>query len=147
MISHARFGALRLVQFLPDAEIAQLENWEFMYHLWLGEAVSFSEWLRLENEPDVLRSLAIDFTEFPEQAAREVLRVIDLPVQRGVALEELREALGEPVNEHRFPRAKDRVTYQFVVFGPPRYDVSCTVLDEGGLTYLVVMAPLPKGRG
>jgi hypothetical protein len=74
MISHARFGALRLAQFLPDAEIAELENWEFMYHVWLGEAVGFSEWLRLENDPGVLRSLAIDFTDFPEHAAAEVLR-------------------------------------------------------------------------
>ena len=145
MISHARFGALRLVQFLPDAEIAELENWEFMDHLWLGEAVGFSEWLRLENEADVLRSLAVDFTEFPEQAAAEVLRRIELPVQRGMRLAELRQLFGEPMKELRF--TKDRVTYEFVVPGPPRYDVSCTVLNEGGLTYLVVMAPLPKGRG
>jgi hypothetical protein len=32
-------GALRLVQFLPDAESAELENWEFMDHLWVGEAL------------------------------------------------------------------------------------------------------------
>src|SRR4051794_13247448 len=100
MISHARFGAMRLVQFLPHAEIAQLENWEIMDHFWLGEAVAFSEWLRLENEPDVLRSLAIDFTEFPGQVAAEVLRMIELPVRRGMKLDELREVLGEPVKEH-----------------------------------------------
>jgi hypothetical protein len=147
MISHARFGALRLVQFLPDAEIAERENWEFMDHLWLGEAVGFSEWLRLENAPDVLRSLAIDFTDFPGEAAAEVLRMIDLPIRRGMKLNELREILGEPVKELRFVTAKDRVTYQFVLAGPPTYDVSCTVLNDGGLTYLVVMAPLPKGRG
>jgi hypothetical protein len=38
MISHGGFGALRLAQFLPDAEIAELEKWEFMNHVWLGEA-------------------------------------------------------------------------------------------------------------
>jgi hypothetical protein len=80
MISHDRFGALRLAHFLPDAQIAELRDWEFMEHLWSGEAIGFSEWLRLENEPDVLRSLA--------------------------------------------------------------YEVSCTVLNEGGLGYLVVMVPL-----
>ncbi len=145
MISHARFGTLRLAQFLPDAEIAELEHWEFMNHLWVGEAVGFSEWLRLENEPEVLRSLAINFTEFPEQAAEEVLRMIDLPVRGGMGLAELRELLGEPVKELRF--VKDRVTYEFVLPGPPRYGVSCTVLNDGGLKYLVVMAPLPNGRG
>jgi hypothetical protein len=144
MISHARFGTLRLAQFLEDSEIAELENWEFMDHLWVGEAVGFSEWLRLENEPDVLRSLTIDFTGFPEHAAAKVLRMIDLPVRGGMGFAELRELLGEPVKELRF--VKDRVTYEFVLPGPPRYDVSCTVLNDSGLTYLVVMTPLANGR-
>src|SRR6266404_2487943 len=141
MISHARFGKLRLGQFRPDAKIAELDNWEFMDHVWVGEAVGFSEWLWLEDKPDTLRSLAIDFSEFPEQAAAEVLRTIDLPVRAGMTVEELRELWGEPAKELRFVRVKDRVTYQFVLPGPPRYDVSCTVLNEGRLTYLVVMAP------
>src|ERR1700687_825303 len=143
MISHARFGKLRLAQFLPDAEIAEFENWEFMDHLWVGEAVGFSEWLRLENKPETLRSLAIDFSEFPEAAAAEVLRTIGLGVRAAMKVNELRDLLGEPVKEHRF--LKDRVSYEFVVPGPPKYDVSCTVLNRGGLTYLVVMPPLPKG--
>lgn len=145
MISQARFGSLRLVQFLPDVEIADLENWEFMDQLWLGEAIGFSEWLRLEIEPEVLRSLAIDFTDFPQQAAANVLRMIELPVERGMKFAELSQLLGEPVKEFRF--AKDRVTYEFIVPGPPKYDVSCTVLNDGGLTYLAIMAPLPMGRG
>ena len=143
MISHARFGKLRIAQFRPDAEIAELDNWEFMDHIWVGEAVGFSEWLRLKKEPETLRSLAIDFSEFPEPA--EVLRTIGLSVRGGMKLNELRDLLGEPVKEQRF--VKDRVSYEFVVPGPPKYDVSCTVLNKGGLTYLVVMAPLPKGRG
>jgi hypothetical protein len=54
-------------------------------------------------------------------------------------VEELREVLGEPVEEHRF--VADRVTYEFVVAGRPRYNVSCTVLNDVGLSYLVVMRP------
>jgi hypothetical protein len=92
-----------------------------------------------------LRSLAIDFSNFPEKPAAEILRTIDLPVQAGMKLDELRELLGKPVKEHRF--VQDRVSYEFVVPGPPKYDVSCTVLNKGGLMYLVVMAPLPKGSG
>jgi hypothetical protein len=145
MISHARFGKLRLAHFRPDAEIAELDNWEFMGHKWIGEAVGFSEWLRLEDEPKTLRSLAIDFSEFPEEAAANVLRTIDLPVRAEMKLNEICELLGEPVKEHRF--VKDRVSYEFIVPRPPRYNVSCTVLNQGGLTYLVVMAPLPKGCG
>src|SRR3954451_18674790 len=141
MLSYARFGVLRLAQFRPDTEITELAHWEFMDALWVGEAVGFSEWLRLESEPDVLRSLAIDFSEFPQAAASAVLRAIELPIRAGMRLEELRAALGEPLEEERF--VKDRVSYRFRAAGSPRYEVSCTVLNEGGLTYLVVMRPVP----
>ena len=141
MISIARFGQLRLAQFRPDVEIAELTNWEFMEAIWIGEAIGFSEWLRLESDPGVLRSLAIDFVEFPEAAAGAVLQAIELPVRAGMRLRELRDLLGEPVGELRF--VPDRVTYEFVLVGPPKYDVSCTVLNDGGLSYLVIMRPLP----
>jgi hypothetical protein len=90
----------------------------------------------------VLRSVALDFAEFPAAAASAVLQVIDLPVRRGMTAKELRAVLGEPVAERRF--VADRVTYEFAVPGPPRYNVSGTVLKRGGLTYLVVMRPVPK---
>lgn len=144
MITHTRFGKLRLANFRSDAELAALDNWEFMDRLWVGEAIGFSEWLRLADEPEVLRSLAIDFGEFPELAARAVLQAIGLPVRAGMRLGELTELLGGPVEIQRF--VKDRVTYDFEVAGPPRYNVSCTLRRVGGLTYLVVMAPLPKSR-
>ncbi len=99
MISHAHFAKLRLAQFWPAGEIVELDKWEFMDRIWLGEAVGFSEWLRLEDDPETLRSLAIALNEFPAHAAAEVLRTIDLPVRAGMNFEELREALGEPVSE------------------------------------------------
>jgi len=144
MISHTRFGKLRLAHFLPDADIAELDDWEFMDHIWVGEALGFSEWLRLASEPDKLRSLAIAFANFPEDVAAKVLKTIELPVRGGMRLPELRRLLGEPVEEHRF--VKDRISYEFVVAGPPKYNVSCTVLQKGGLTYLVVTTPLTKTR-
>ena len=139
MISHTRFGKLRLAQFRPDADIVGLAGWEFMDELWVGEAIGFSEWLRLESDPEVLRSLALDFAEFPPDATAAVLRAIDIPIRPGMQAEELRAVLGEPVEEHRF--VADRVSYEFVAAGPPRYNVSCTVLNNGGLSYLVVMRP------
>lgn len=145
MISYARFGKLRLAQFRPDAEITELTDWEYMDTVWVGEAAGFSEWLRLKAEPSVLRSLSIDFSEFPEAAAAAVLQAIDLPVRAGMRSEQLRAVLGEPAEELRF--AEDRVTYEFMVTGPPRYKVSCTVLSEGGLSYLVVVRPLHNRRG
>ena len=142
MISHSHFGRLRLAAFRPDESVAALENWEFMDQTWIGEAVGFSEWLRLESDPEVLRSLAIDFAEFPADAADEVLQTVELPVRRGMQLHELEPLLGKPVREHRF--TEKRVSYDFVLAGPPHYVVSCTVLNAGGLTYLVIMVPRPE---
>src|SRR3954467_9388615 len=119
MISYARFGVLRLAQFRPDTEITGLAHWESRDALWVGEAIGFSEWLRLESEPDVLRSLAIDLDEFPEAAASAVLRAIELPIWAGMQLEELRAALGDPGEEQRF--VKDRASYEFRPAGPPRF--------------------------
>jgi hypothetical protein len=140
MISHDHFGALRLAQFLPEAEIEELRDWEFMEHLWVGEAIGFSEWLRLKDEPDILRSMAIDFSEFPKSASDAVLRTIDLPIYGGMTFEQLQDILGEPYETQRF--VTDRVTYEFIPLEGRPYEVSCAVLNEGGLAYLVLMVPL-----
>jgi hypothetical protein len=147
MISHAHFSDLRLAQVRPDAKIDELAGWEFMDATWVvgGEAVGFSEWLRLESDPEVLRSLALDFAEFPEAATSAVLQAIELPVRRGMSAEELLARFGKPTEEHRF--VADRVSYGFAVPGLPRYNVSCTVLKRGLLTHLAVMRPLPKKVG
>ena len=84
MIAHAQFGELRLAQFRRDTEIVQLADWEFMDALWVGEAIGFSEWLRLKSDPESLRSLSIDFTEFPTDATAAVLQAIDLPFRVGI---------------------------------------------------------------
>ena len=76
MIPYNDFGRLRLATFLADADLAPLKGWEFQDHMWLGEALGFSEWLRLEDDPDVLRSLAIDFSGFPPKETQSVLQKI-----------------------------------------------------------------------
>jgi hypothetical protein len=138
MITHSDFGKLRLVQFLPNAEIAQLGGWEFEDRLWVGEAVGFSEWLRPEDEPNVLRSLAIDFAQFPADVASRVIETLGIPVARGMTLPELNSRFGEPVRTYRF--VPDRVTVEFSTPRPNSYQIGCTVLHDGGLTHLVVMA-------
>ncbi len=145
MISSSQFGKLRLAQFRPNDEIVELTDWEYMDAVWVGEAIGFSEWLRLEEEPEQLRSLAIDFSEFPEAIASAVLQAIDLPIRSGMRSEELIAVLGKPLEEQRF--VKDRVSYEFALAEPQRYDVSCTVLNEGGLCYVVVMRPPFGGPG
>lgn len=142
MISHDIFGALRLAHFLPDAKIAPLRDFEFADRFWVGEAMGFSEWLRPEDDPDILRSLALDFAELPYTAVEAVLKAIDLPVSPGMTVDELRTILDEPSEILSF--TPDRLTYEFLCMGPPEYAISCTVLNDGGLTYLVVMIPPRK---
>lgn len=96
MISHEEFAVLRLAQFLPAEEIQTLNDWEFLDRIWIGEARGFSEWLRLADEPDVLRSLSLDFDEFPAACTHRVLGTIGLPVRAGMRLDDLRRVLGEP---------------------------------------------------
>jgi len=145
MIPYDQFARLRLARFLPAADLAELDNWEFEEHLWVGEALGFSEWLRLEDDPDVLRSLAIDFAEFPAPAAESVLRAIQLPVRAGMSLRELDDLLGGRIAEHRF--VDDRVSCDYFTPEPHCYRISCTVLNDGGLSYLVVMVPPIGGEG
>jgi hypothetical protein len=139
MIPYDDFGRLRLADFLPGADLAQLEGWEFLDHMWLGEALGFSEWLRLEDDPDVLRSLAINFSEFPPRAGEAVLQAVQLPVRAGMSLRELDGLLGPRIGEHRF--VADRVSCDYFTPEPHRYRISCTALTDGGLTYLVVTVP------
>ena len=143
MIAYSDFSRLRLTDFVRDAdEVADLSDWEFMEHLWVGEAFGLTEWLRLAEEPDVLRSLSLDLPTLPDSTAGKVLDALDLPLHYGMTLSELVRHLGEPTDVLRFGR--DRTTYEFRVGDCDVYDLSCTVHHRDGLIYLVVMAPTPR---
>lgn len=141
MIPHAEFGQLRLKQFLPmNAEIHQLESWQFQGFTWVGEAAAgFNEWLRLEDDPNVLRAVSIDLDEFPPDAARRVFERLRLPVHSGMTLAELAQVLGPPVGTQQF--VSDRLTHEFLTPGPHRYRLLCTVRNQGGLYFIVILVP------
>jgi hypothetical protein len=143
MISYADFAHLRLAQFVrqPD-EVADLHDWEFMEDLWVGEAMGFTEWLRLAEEPDVLRSLSLDLPTLSDSLAGRVLDALDLDLHYGMSLSDVVGRLGEPTDVLRFGR--DRTTYEFRVGEADVFDLSCTVHHRDGLIYLVVMAPTPR---
>ena len=142
MISHDAFARLRLKQFLPPDAIAPLTDWEFLGRFWIGEGHGFTQWLRLEDDPSVLRSLAVDFHALPDVVVDAILTRLDLPVRRGMTIDQLRRVLGEPREVQTF--VTDRLSYDFDYGEPDEYDVSCTVLNDGGLTYLVVTVPLEE---
>ena len=142
MISYQHFGRLRLADFLPAKRIRALQDWEFEDHIWVGEADGFSEWLRLADDPEVLRTIAIAFETFPAVATRRVLAKLGLAVRKGMTVSELEGLLGPIRRTFRF--VADRTTYEFLTTGPEPYQISCTVLPDGGLIYLGVMIPLSK---
>jgi hypothetical protein len=142
MIAYTQFYTLRLNQFLPVTEIEQIENWEFEDRVWVGEAVGFSEWLRLEEEPEALRSLSLNFSDFPPETATHILDVLDLAIRPGMTLKELRDIFGEPRKTYSF--AADQATHDFMWKAAEPYSVACTILNEGGLTHIVIMTQLPE---
>ncbi len=138
MISYEEFAALRLKDFV-NVPVTTLEDWEFMDNEWVGEAVGFSEWLRLRSEPTTLRSLALDFDDFPTASATRVMEVLGLGVRAGMTLEQLVQVLGEPLEVVSF--VPDRTTYEFATGGASLFNVSCTVRSDTGLAYVVVSRP------
>ncbi|WP_143154167.1 hypothetical protein [Rhodanobacter sp. OK091] len=144
MIPHKEFGELRLSQFSPASQIVALTNWEFMGRTWVGEAIGFTGWLRPQKHPGLLQSLALDLGALHKAIYSAVFRRVGLPLQRGMAIEQITTVLGEPVETHRF--VADRTTYEFFWLGVEPYNVSCTVLAQGGLTYVVVSVPFRKRR-
>jgi hypothetical protein len=144
VINYERFGRFRLADFLPSKRVRLLQDWEFEGHVWIGEAVGFSERLRQSNDPEVLRAITIYFESFPAATARRVLAKLGLLVRKGMTVNELEACLGPISKTLRF--VSDRTTYEFLTPGSQPYQISCTVLDEGGLIHLGVMIPLPAKR-
>lgn len=139
MIPHTKFFPLRLSDFIDSSEVSQLSDWEYLDRLWVGEAVGFSEWLRPESTPQHLGSLALDLADLPQSTVDSCLSAIDLPLNRGMNLPQIQAVLGPPSGSHCF--VQDRTTYEFKLGGAELYDISCTVLADGGLIYLVVTVP------
>lgn len=108
-----------------------------MNRVWIGEAIGFSEWLCPEDQPNQLQSLALDVLELPSEGCNEVLRALDLRIRAGVSVDQIYTVLGTPRDTYEF--VPDRKSYEFDYGDGDKYLVSCTVRNEGGLSYLVVM--------
>lgn len=121
---------------MPTGEVVRLENWEFQGRTWVGEAVGFTEWLCLEDDPAVLRSLSLDLLSLPEDVGRAMLSRLELPLAQGMTMQELEGLLGRPISSAHFVAA--RASSRFRTAGSEAFDIDCTVSDEAGLIYVVV---------
>jgi hypothetical protein len=142
-VPHHVFGRMRLVDYVPADSITPVESWEYLEREWLGEAAGFTEWLRLEAAPEILRSVAVDLAALPRPASAAMLAALALPLRPGMTTEELIAVLGAPQTTATY--VSDRTTYEFCAGSPDAYDVSCTVHHVHGLIYLTMHTiPLPE---
>lgn len=138
LIPYDEFARLRLAQFYPEtAELAPLENWEFMGGVWVGEADGFTEFLRPEDRPEELGSIEIDLSAIQEEIGTAILDKIHLPLSHGMAFEEVTHHLGHPKVTNVF--VADRKSYDFIVGSDFPYHVSCTIHESDGLIHVTVI--------
>jgi hypothetical protein len=138
-ISWDEFATLRLSQFVPAKLVRGLEDWEYVERLWVGEATGFTEWLRLADDPEVLRSMALDLAGLERGTVDAVLKRLGLVLHPAMTRDEVTSTLGEPASVQVFPGAKDRETLTYPAPPSAGYGLSCTVQRTAGLTYLVIM--------
>lgn len=139
MISYDQFGRLRLSEFVDRLKVVSICNWEFMGHLWLGEAVGFTEWLRLEDDPHVVRSISLDLVTLDPETTQSINARIGLPLCRGMTRTDLEHIMGKPVGTVRC--VPDRYSVWFRFGEQWTYYVHCTLHEKDGLIYVVIMEP------
>ena len=138
IISHKEFEKFRLKNFVNrPKEIVKLSDWEFMGDTWKGEAIGFTECLSLKREARKTKSLSLNFSDLSQEELSKIFQYLKLPISNGMTLNEIEDILGKPINIEIF--VDDRKTYEFIIGSSDEYYLSCTILNNGGLTYLVLM--------
>jgi hypothetical protein len=126
MIAHHDLAPLRLKDFLPQTDrIEEVDGWEFMDKVWLGEVYGFTEWLRLREDPEVLRSVSMDLADLDQEIADRVLATLQLPLEFGMEFEEVNQVLGEPAGQVQL--VPNRITYEYLVGNQEKYYISATI--------------------
>jgi hypothetical protein len=94
MITHHALAPLRLKDFLPHPDrIEAVDGWEFMDKVWLGEVYGLTEWLRLREDPQVLRSVSLDLADLDQDVADRILETLQLLLEFGMEPEEINQVL------------------------------------------------------
>jgi len=135
MIDHDTFGKLRLVDFQPPSKVYNFDDYRLLGRIWVGESRGFTKFIRLPEQPHVVRLVELDLFRLKPRAISRIFNALDLPLARGMPLAEVEELLGKGKVQKQF--VADRLSYEFHI-PSPRYNVNCTVLNDGGLIYVVV---------
>ncbi len=139
-VSHAQFARIRLKDFVQEAEVVPLRDWEYLDRRWVGEGSGFTCVLRLEDAPEETKAIELDLVALPHSVQRAMLDAIGLPLRRGMSADHVHMLLGTPIKRYNF--VADRTTEEFVC-GTPIYTIDCTCLHDGGLIFISVVAGAP----
>jgi hypothetical protein len=138
MLAFDQFARLRLRSFLPaTAAVDDLAEWEFIDDRWVGEGLGFTQFLRLEEEPDTLRSVSLDLEDLSDSVAQAVFSRLDLPLRLGMGIAETIHQLGLPVDT---VTVGTETTMGFCVDADVPYEVSCILDPEEGLVFVTILA-------
>lgn len=137
IITYQDFHAIRLSDFYTGADIREIENYEFMGELWVGELSGFNTCLRLLAEPEETRAISLDFTKEDAEMAGRVLEALQLPVTKACSEADLTALFGAPQKKLRL--AKDTITLDFIIGEQCVYYLSCTLHHISGLMYLDIV--------
>lgn len=139
MISRAAFEGLRLRQFIIPQEIENLENWQYLGLVWVGEkCFTFTDCLQLRADPLRTRCIDLDLRSLPSNIAAEILTFIGLPLYSGMAKQDVDEVLGRPFDESQF--VADRNNYNYRVLASDSYEVEATIHENIGLFGITVIS-------
>lgn len=108
-----------------------------MEDFWFGEAHVFTEFLRLYKSPFKTKSIALELDRLNELVCKDILFELGLPLKKGMRVNEINNYLPAPIAV--FDRVQDRISYEYIIGEEEQYYLSCTVLNEGGLVYIVMM--------
>ena len=137
ILPYSEFATIKLSHFVKSSKIYQLDNWEFMGGIWIGEAVGFTEFLRLESSTDELGSLAIDLDDLPTDTIQAIFATLNLPLKPHATYAEVEEVLEKYESTNIF--VEDRVVYNYTIGCRWPYYISCTIDEAKGLIYVVVI--------
>ena len=138
MINYENFGKLKLSEVWPEnKDIHKVSNFEFMNDIWVGETYGFTEWLQLEKEPAITRSISIALLDTPDHVIERVLKQIGFDFEKGMTEEQITSILGKPIKIEKF--VVDRHSNEYIIGTQDKYYLSLTFQQDKGLTYIVLM--------
>lgn len=139
MISNKAFEKIRFHQFIDQEEIDQLENYEYLGLIWVGEGCyGFSDCIQLETEPQTTRCIHLDLREMPSEITRAILDFINLPLRGGMTKQEMDALLGKPQKVIEFMPGRNK--YYYRPFAEDNYEVGGTILCDVGLFFITIIS-------